>query len=80
MTKKKLVNLDTQESKETRETKVTESVKPQTQAPQRRVTPATFAAEEKGRENSKIKSAETAAVENHYVNGSFTHTTSNRGK
>jgi hypothetical protein len=44
------------------------------------MTPATFAPEEKSKENSKIQVGETAAVENHYVNGSFTHKNSNRGK
>jgi hypothetical protein len=72
--KKKLTNLDTDQSNETK------AVPPKAPKPQRKVTPATFAAQEKRKENSKIKSAETAAVENHYVNGSFTHSTSNRGK
>jgi hypothetical protein len=80
MTKKKLESLDTPKSKETRDTKVTESLKPQARTPQRKITPETFAVEEKARENSKMKSGELAEVENHYVNGSFTHSTSNRGK
>ncbi|MEA9357461.1 hypothetical protein SHI21_14635 [Bacteriovorax sp. PP10] len=71
MTKQKL---DTDLSKKT------EAEKPQTQPPQRKVTPATFAADEKSKENSRIQVGETAAVENHYVNGSFTHKNSNRGK
>lgn len=48
--------------------------------PQRKITPATFMAIERSKEVSKIKSAKTAEIENHYVNGSFTHSTSNRGK
>ena len=74
MTKKKLVNLDTEQSR------AAETVQPLTPQPQRKVTPSTFAAQERSKENSKIKSGETAAVENHYVNGSFTHSNSNRGK
>lgn len=62
------------------ESKDSEVVKPQTPQPQRKVTPATFAAEERSKETSKMRSGETAAVENHYVNGSFTHKNSNRGK
>lgn len=71
MTKQKL---DTDLSKKTK------AKKPKVQPPQRKVTPATFAAEEKSKENSRIQSGATAAVENHYVNGSFTHKNSNRGK
>ena len=34
----------------------------------------------KSKETSKIKSSETANAENHYVNGSYPHAASNRGK
>lgn len=51
-----------------------------TQPAQKKVSYSSLNATEKNREISKVKSAETAAQENHYVNGSFTHSTSNRGK
>lgn len=70
----------TKQKVDTEQSPTDETVKPQTPPPQRKVTPATFAAEEKSKENSKIQAGATAAVENHYVNGSFTHKNSNRGK
>ena len=47
---------------------------------QRKATPEFFSAIEKSKETSQLKSAETAAIENHYVNGSINHAKVNRGK
>ena len=46
----------------------------------KKMSPGAMSSLEKSKETSKIKTAEVAAVENHYDCGAFAHANSNRGK